>query len=134
MNVIVRKKSVYISASHILLIQIEHLDVRIIMEDHTSNDLVANLQRFSCAVNFYVFTHLYDLSGSLVSKSYRDQSERVFLKFMCICSTDAASFYFYKDVSVSHFRDRELFNIIMLKRCQHSNMSCLRNSLACCRS
>ena len=115
MDVVIRKKSVHISAADILLVQVEHLDIRIILEDHTCNDFVADLQRFSCAVDFYVFAHLYDLASSLVSERYRDQSERVFLKFMGICSTDTAPLYFYEDIAVSHFRDRELFDIIVLK-------------------
>ena len=43
MNIIVRKKSVYISSANVLLVQVEHCDLRIILEDHAGNDFVAYL-------------------------------------------------------------------------------------------
>ena len=115
MDVIVRKETVYISASDVLLVQVEHLDIRIVFKDHTCNNLIADLQRFACAVSLYVLAHLDDLAGSLVTERYRNQSERIFFEFMGICSTDTASIYFNEDISVPHFRDRELLYIIMLK-------------------
>src|SRR5699024_6881345 len=115
MDIIVRKKSVYVSPADVLLVQVEHLDIRVILKDHTCNDFVADLQRFARAVCLYVPAHLDDLAGSLVSERYRDQSERVSLELMGICPADTASFYFYEDISVSHFRDREFLDVIMLK-------------------
>ena len=115
MDVVIRKKSVYISAADILLVQVEHLDVRIILEDHTCNDFVADLQRFSCAVHFYIFTHLYDLAGSLVSERYRDQSERVFLNSWASVPQIPHPSTFTRISPSPHFRDRELFDIIVLK-------------------
>ena len=87
MDIIVWKKAIYISASDVLLVQVEHLDIRIVFKDHTCNNLIADLQRFARAVSLYVLAHLDDLAGSLVTERYRNQSERILFEFMGICST-----------------------------------------------
>ena len=139
MNVIIREKSVYISAAYVLFVQIVHCDVRIILEDHTGYNLVTHLQFFTCAVDLYVLTHLYDLSGSFMSKDNRDQAEWVSLEFMGVSTAYAASFNLYKNISVSQLRNREFFDIIVFQCCQHSHTSSFWNCLVsccciCCRS
>ena len=132
MNIIVRKKSVYISSAYVLFVEVVHCDLRVILEDHTCNNFVSNIQSLSSAVNFNVFTHLNDLTCSLVSEYYRDKAEWVSLEFVSVCSTNTTSFNFNKNISVANFRHRELFNIKMLKCCKHSYMSCLWNFISCC--
>lgn len=43
MNVIIRKKSVHICSTYVFLVQVEHLDIRIIFKNHTGNNLIPNL-------------------------------------------------------------------------------------------
>ena len=62
-----------------------------------------------------------------MSQSYRDQTERISLKLMSIGTTNAASFYLYKDIIVANFRHWEFFDIKMLQGCEDSYMSSLRN-------
>ena len=130
MGVIIRNESVYISCADILFVQIEHRDVRIILEHHAGDDLVADLYRISGAVNLYILTDLYNLSGSLMSQSNRDQAEGIFLEFMLIGSADSGSLDSYEDIIVADLRDRELLHIIVLKCCEHRHMRGLRNRTA----
>ena len=133
MNIIVRKQSIYIRAAHILLVQVEHGNIRVILKDHTGYYLVTYLQWLSGTVRLDILTHLHDLAGAFMSQRYRDQAERISLKFMSVCSADAAAFYFYKDISVADLRHRKFLYIIMLQSRQHRYMRGLRNRLACCR-
>ncbi len=133
MNIIIREQSVYIRAAHILLVQVEHGDIRVVLENHTGYNFIAYFQRFSCAVNLYVLSHLYDLAGSFMSQRYRDQAEGISLKFVRVCSADTAAFYFYKDISVADLRHRKFLYIIMLQSRQHGNMRGLWDRPSCCR-
>ena len=116
-NVVIRKKSVYVSAAYIFLVQVKHCDIRIIFKDHTGNNLVTNLNRFSSCIYFNIFTHCNDLTCSLMSESYRDQIKRISLEFMCICTADTASLYFNQDVIISDWRNRVFFQFKMLFFC-----------------
>ena len=90
--IVIWKKSVYISAAYVLLVKVEHCDFRIIFEDHTCNDLVADFNRFTSCINFNVFTHLNNLTCSLMSEYYRNKAEWVSLEFVSVCSTNTTSF------------------------------------------
>ena len=50
MCLVIRNQSVYIRGADILFVQVEHGDIRIILEHHAGNNLVADLYRFSGAV------------------------------------------------------------------------------------
>ena len=63
MYIVIWKEAVYISSAYVFLVQVEHCDLRIILEDHAGNDFVAYPNRFTSGINFYVFTHFYDLTG-----------------------------------------------------------------------
>ena len=106
MNIIVREKSVYISSAYVLFVEVVHCDLRIILEDHTCNNFISKIQSFSSAVNFNVFTHLNDLTCSLMSEYYRNKAEWVSLEFVSVCSTNTTSFNFNQDIVISDWRDR----------------------------
>ena len=117
MYIIVRKKSVYISSAYVLFVQVKHCDLRIIFEDHTGNDFIANLYRFSCCIYFNILPHCHDLTGSFMSKGYRDQVKWISLKFMCICTAHTASFNFNKDIIIPDRRNWIFFDVKMLFLC-----------------
>ena len=50
MCLVIRNQSVYIRGADILFVQVEHGDIRIILEHHAGNNLVADLYRFSGTV------------------------------------------------------------------------------------
>ena len=130
--IIIRKKSIYICAAYVFLIQVKHCDLRIILEDHTGNNLVTNLNRFAGCINLYVFTHCNDLTCSLMSKDYRDQTKRIVFVFMSICSADTASLNLNKDVVISKFRKRILLKFKVFFLGHHCNSCSFRNSTVCC--
>ena len=132
MNIVIWKKTVYISSAYIFLVQVEHGDLRIILEDHAGNDLVTYLNRFSGGINFYVLPIFTISPVPSCPQSYRDQTERISLKLMSIGTTNAASFYLYKDIIVANFRHWEFFDIKMLQGCEDCYMSSLRNIACCC--
>ena len=134
MYIIIRKKSVYVCSTNVFLVEVEHCDFRIIFEDHTCNNFVTDFNRFSSCINFNIFTHFYDFTSSLVTKSYRDQTKWISLEFVCVSSADTASFNFNKDIVISNFRHWEFFNFIVFQSCQHSNVSCFRDNRVSCRS
>ena len=134
MNIIIRKKSIYISTTYVLFIQIIHSDVRVIFKDHTGNYLITDLQIFSCRIFLHIFTHFNDFTGSFMSKSYRNQSKRVSFKFMSICTAYTTAFYSYQNIIIANFRHWIFFYIKVFQSCQHSHMCCFRNTSACCRS
>ena len=101
MNVIIWKKSVYVSSANVFLVQVEHCALRIILENHTGNNFVTDLNRFSSCISLNIFTHGNDLTSSLMSKCNRDQVEWVSLKFVSISTANAAAFYFNKDVVIT---------------------------------
>ena len=126
--VVVRKKSVNVGAAYVFLIEIEHGDLRIILEDHAGNDFIADLHRFSCCVDFYVLAHCDDLAGSFMAQNYRDQSERIVFVFMSVRSADTAAFDFNKDIVVSHFRKRIFLKLEVLFLGHHSDSCGFRDS------
>ena len=142
-NIIIRKKSVNISAANVFLVEVEHCDFRIIFEDHTCNNFITDLNRFTSCINFNVFTHSYDLTCSFVSENNRDQIEWVIFVFVSICTTNATAFYFNKDIVVTDFRKRILLKFEVFLFCHHCNSCCFRDStlsrscrcscLSCCR-
>ena len=111
--IVIWKKSVYISAAYVLLVKVEHCDFRIIFEDHTGNDFIANLYRFSCSIYFNILTHSHDFTCTFMSKCYRDQAKWISFKFMCICTTHTASFNFNQDIVISNRRNRIFFQFEM---------------------
>ena len=129
--IVIWKKSIYISTANVFLIQVEHCDLRIILEDHAGNDFVAYPNRFTSGINVYVFTHFYDLTGSLMSENYRDKTERVIFVLMSICSTDTASLNFNKDVVVANFRKIILLKLKMFLLCHHCYSCFFRNCVSC---
>ena len=135
MDIIVRKQAIYISAAHVLSVQVIHGDIRVILENHTGYDLVAYLKVFSCAVFFNVLSHFDNFAGSFMAQSHGNQSERILLEFVCVGSADTAAFHFYKNIIVSHFGDGEFLHIVMLQACQHGHMrrlrDCSRRSASC---
>ena len=134
MYIVIRKQAIYIGCAHVLLVQVEHGDFRIVFEDHAGNDFIANLDVFSGAVLLDVLAHLDDLAGSFMAQGHRNQSEGISLELMSVGSADTASFYFYQDIVISNLRHRELFDIVVLQRGQHCNVSYLRNISGSCRS
>ena len=133
MNVIIWKKSVYVSSANVFLVQVEHSDLRIILEDHTGNNFVTDLNRFSSCISLNIFTHGNDLTSSLMSKCNRDQVEWVSLEFVSISTANAAAFYFNKDVVIAKCRNRVLFNIKMLFFSKYCNVCSFRNcACRCC--
>src|SRR5699024_8407756 len=84
LHIVIRKKSVNVSAAHVLLVQVKHCDLRIILEDHTGNNLVADLHRFAGCVDLDVLTHCNDLAGSFMSQNYRNQAEGIVFVFVSI--------------------------------------------------
>ena len=130
-NVVIRKKSVYISAAYVLLVKVEHCDFRIIFEDHTCNDLISDFNRFTGCINLNVFTHFYDLAGSLMSENYRNKTKRVIFVLMSICSADTASLNFNKDVVVANFRKIILLKLKMFLLCHHCYSCFFRNCVSC---
>ena len=101
MDIIIRKQTVYISAANVFLVQVEHGDLRIILEDHTGNDLVTNFNRLAGCICLNVLTHGNDLTGTFMSQSNRDQSERINLELMSVCTADTAAFNFNKDIIIA---------------------------------
>ena len=43
MDVIIRKQTIYVCAAYILLVQVEHGNIRVVLENHTGNNLVAQM-------------------------------------------------------------------------------------------
>ena len=134
MYIIIWKKSVYISSTNVFLVEVEHCDFRIIFEDHTCNNFITDLNRFSSCINFNVFTHFYDFTSSLMSKSNRDQAKWISFEFVCVSTADTASFYFNKDIVIANFRHWEFFDFIMFQCCKHCNMCCFWDYRVSCRS
>ena len=108
----------------------EHCDFRIIFEDHTCNDLISDFNRFTCCINLNVFTHFYDLAGSLMSENYRNKTKRVIFVLMSICSADTASLNLNKDVVVTDFRKIILLKLKMFL-CHHCHSCFFRNCISC---
>ena len=54
MYIVIWKEAVYISSAYVFLVQVEHCDLRIILEDHAGNDFVAYPNRFTSGINLYV--------------------------------------------------------------------------------
>ena len=134
MYIIIWKKSVYISSTNVFLVEVEHCDFRIIFEDHTCNNFIADFNWFSSCINFNVFTHFYDFTSSLMSKSNRDQAKWISFEFVCVSTADTASFYFNKDIVIANFRHWEFFDFIMFQCCKHCNMCCFWDYRVSCRS
>ena len=130
-NIIVRKKSVYVSAAYVFLVEVEHCDFRIIFEDHTCNDLISDFNRFASCINLNVFTHFYDLAGSLMSENYRNKTKRIIFVLMSICSADTASLNLNKDVVVTNFRKIILLKLKMFLLCHHCHSCFFRNCISC---
>ena len=114
MDVVIRQKAVYIGASHVLLIQVEHGNVRVVLKDHAGDNLIAYLQILAGAVFLHVLSHLYDLAGSFMSQNQRDKPEGITLEFVGVCAADPAPFYFNKNIVVPDIRNRIFLDIIML--------------------
>ena len=127
MDIVIGKQAVNIRASHVLLVQIEHGDIRVILENHTGYNLVSYLQIISGTVFLYVFPHLYDFTGSLMSEGYGNQSEGIFFEFMGVGTADTAALHFNKDIVIPYLGDGEFFNVIMLQACKHGNTGCFRD-------
>ena len=128
MDVVVGKQAVYIRSAHVLLIQVEHGDVRIVLEDHAGHDLVAQLQILSGAVLLHIFPHLHDFSGSFMAQRHGNQAKGIPFELMRIRSADAAALHLYQNVVVSHLGDGEFLNIIMLQAGQHGHTRRLRDA------
>ena len=133
MNIIIRKKSVYVSSTNILLIKVEHCDLRIILEDHTCNNFITDLNRFSSCICLNILTHSNDLTSSLMSECNRDQVEWISLKFVSVSTANTAALYFNKDIIVTYWWNRILFDIKMLFLCKNCNVCCFRDcACRCC--
>ena len=132
MYIIIWKKSVYISSANVLLVQVEHCDLRIILEDHAGNNFITDLNRFSSCICLNVLTHSNDLTSSFMSKCNRDQVKWVSLEFVSICTANAAAFYFNKDIVVTNWWNRVLFDIKMLFLSKNCNVCSFRNSACRC--
>ena len=127
MCLVIRNQPVYIRGADVLLVQVEHGDIRIILEHHAGNNLVADLYRLSGAVLRNILSEFYNLSGSFMSQRNRDQAKGIFLKFMLICSADSRSLYSDQDVIIANLRDRKFLNVIVAQSSQHGDVSGLRN-------
>ena len=119
MDIVVRKQTVYVSPANVLLVEIEHRDVGVILENHAGDDFVAQMQVFSGAVLFDIFAHFYNFACALMAEDERDEIERIALKFVRIGTADAASLYFDKDIVVADFGKRILLDFIFLLLDQH---------------
>ena len=133
LHIVIRKKSVNVSAAHVLLVQVKHCDLRIILEDHTGNNLVADLHRLAGCVDLNVLTHCNDLAGSFMSQNYRNQAEGIVFVFVSIGSADAAAFNLNQDIVVSNFRKGILLQFEVLLLCHHRNSCGLRDHTGSCR-
>ena len=134
MNVIVRKQAVNIGPAHILLIQVINRDLRIIVEDHAGDDLVADVQILARAVLLHILAHRDDGAGALVAERHRDQAEGISLILVCVCAADTAAFYLDEDVAVSERRNRILPDVKMAQLGQNSHMCLGRKWVGCTRS
>ena len=127
MNVVIGKQSVYIRAAYVLLIQIEHGNVRIILEYHTGNNLVAELHILARAVLLHILAHFNDFTGSLMTERNRDQAERIALKLMRVRAAYAAALNLNQNIIIADLRNRIFLQFKILGLCQHRNPCGLRN-------
>ena len=134
MYIIIWKKSVYVSSANVLFVQVEHCDLRIILEDHTGNNFITDLNWFSSCISLNIFTHGNDLTSSLMSKCNWDQVKWVSLEFVSISTANAAAFYFNKDVVVTNWWNRVLFDVEMLFLSQNCNVCSFWDSACRCSS
>ena len=118
---IVRKKSVYVSSSDVLLVEVKHCYIGIVFKDHTGYNLITNIQRLACAVLLDILTHLYYFSGTFMSESNRNESERIAFKLMRIGSADAAALNLNKNIIVSYFGKLIFVNVKVSELCKHCN-------------
>ncbi len=130
MDVVIGKQSVDIGSSHVLLVQVEHGDVRVVLENHTGNYLVTNLQVFTGAVLLHVLAHLDDFAGALMAQGHGNQSKRISPELMGIRSADAASFHLHQHIVIADFRHRKFLYFKMLQARQHRHMGRLRDGAA----
>ena len=128
MNIIIRKN---VGAAHILLVQVEHGDVRIVFKDHAGDYLVPKLQILSGAVLLHILSHLHDLAGSLMAQSHGNQPEGISLKFMGVSAADSAALHPYQHIVVSHFRHGKFLYVKMLQTCEHGHMRRLGDGSPC---
>ena len=131
MDIIVRKKTVYICSSYILLVKVKHGDIGIVLEYHTCNNLVANLKVLTGAVFLNIFTHLYNLTCTLMSECNRDKTEWISLKFVCVCTANSAAFNLNENIVIADYRHRIFLEFKLAELCKHSNTCCSGYACIC---
>ena len=131
MNVIVRKQAVNVGPAHILLIEVIDCDLRIVVEDHAGDDLVADVQILARAVLLHIFAHRDNRAGSLVTERHGNQAEGIALIFVCVCSADAASLDFDENVAVTDCRNRVLADVEVTQLGQDRHMCPGRKRIRC---
>ena len=131
MDIVVGKKPVHIGSPYVLLVQVEHGNVRVVLKNHTGDYFVSQFQALSRAVRLHVLSHLHDLAGALMSQGHRDQAEGIPLELVGVRTADAASFHFYQDVIISHRGHGVLFHLKTLQAGENRHMGRLGNAAPC---
>ena len=122
-NVIVGKKTVYVCAADVLFVKVIHGDVGIVLEDHTSNNLITDGKGLACAVLLYVLTHLDDLACAFMTEGNGDKTKGVTLKFMRVSTANAAAFDLDENVIVADFGNGVFLDFKFFELCEHCNLS-----------
>ena len=133
MDIVVGEKSVDISSADILLVEVEHRDVGIVLENHAGDDLIADMKRLSGRVDGDVLSHFDDLAGSLVTECDRDETKGIALEFMRIGSADSAALDLDEYVVVAERRYRIFLDLEALLLDENGDMRLIGNSCGLCR-
>ena len=123
-NVVVREQTVDVRAPDVLLVQVEHRDVRVVLEDHAGDDLVADLEVLARAVL------LDDFAGALVPERNGNHAEGVALELVRVRAAHAAAFNLDQNVVVPHFGNRIFLDVEVFELGEHRDLRGLRNRSA----
>ena len=130
-NVVIGKQTVNICAADILLVEVEHRDVGVVLEDHTGDNLIADAEGLASGVELDILTDLDDFTGAFVTECNGNQTEGVALEFVCVGTADTAAFNFDEDVIVADFGHRVFLDNELFRFNQHGNVRLCGNRTAC---